>query len=97
MTQPTYSYGANTHDDAATAITNADNAIRQELDQCNAMAMQYLDSWSAKSRDQYNAHKANWDKAFLQMQDILKKAAPTLMNCHNEYEAHDRAVKASFA
>ncbi len=97
MSQPTYKYGANTHNDAAQAISKADSAIRQELDQCNSMAMQNLDSWiSNMSKVQYDAHKATWDAAFKKMQDILAKAAPALMNCHDEYEAHDRSVKAMF-
>lgn len=98
MSQPTYSYGAATHNDAASAITKADSTIRQELDDCNRIAMQNLDSWiSTMSRAQYDQHKATWDKAFTKMQQILAGAAPALMNAKENYDAHDRSVKAMFA
>ena len=93
----TYHYDSNAHNDAVDDIAAADTAIRGELDACNSMAMAHLEEWKSKmSREQYDLHKAAWDKAFTAMQDVLNKAKPTLINIKENYEAHDRNVQQTF-
>jgi WXG100 family type VII secretion target len=98
MSDPTYWFDQEAHDDAVQDIRDADNAIRNEVNDCDQVAMKNFESWkSTMSKAQYDEHKSKWDTALNNMQNILAKAEPALRAIKDNYDHTDHKIQRSFA
>jgi|RhiMetdeSRZDD1v2_1073273.scaffolds.fasta_scaffold4397522_1 uncharacterized protein YukE len=74
-------------------IRQANNDIDGHLNAMETYAESQMADWIAESKEAYWIHKAEWDKAITEMNQILTtKAAPTLNNIHMNYDGNERSM-----
>ena len=93
----TFSIHFNGVDDVVSELAKISQDLLTELQTLETKVSGQLSTWSGAAQDEYRTRKAEWDKAALQMQEVLTVGATTLGNVNMNYLDTEKLVLKSWS
>src|ERR1700722_3011842 len=83
--------------DVEIALTDADKAVNQILDEVTTAVQPLVASWAGSSQEAYQQIQRKWSQDLHDMSTILSKYAPTLEEMRTNYSGTDNNLALQWA